>query len=52
MMATQTRDRYADARRSMIDSQLRTSGINDPAVLKRMAAVAREQFVGRRTAAV
>lgn len=33
------------ARRAMIDSQLRTSGVNEPFVLKRMAAVAREDFV-------
>jgi len=35
----------ATARRAMIDSQLRTSGINQPAVLAAMAAVAREDFV-------
>lgn len=33
------------ARKAMIDSQLRTSGINDPWVLARMATVAREDFV-------
>lgn len=33
------------ARRAMIDSQLRTSGVNEPFVLKRMAAVAREEYV-------
>lgn len=33
------------ARRAMIDSQLRPSGVNDPAVLERFAAVAREDFV-------
>jgi len=33
------------ARRAMIDSQLRTSGVNEPFVLKRMGAVPREQFV-------
>jgi len=33
------------ARRAMIDSQLRVSGVNDPAVLAAMAAVAREDFV-------
>ena len=33
------------ARRAMIDSQLRTSGVNAEWVLRRMAAVAREQFV-------
>lgn len=35
----------AAARRAMIDSQLRTSGINEPAVLAAMAAVAREDHV-------
>ncbi|WAT17174.1 protein-L-isoaspartate O-methyltransferase [Aurantiacibacter sp. MUD11] len=33
------------ARRAMIDSQLRTSGVNAPFVLKRMNQVAREDFV-------
>lgn len=33
------------ARRAMIDSQLRVSGVNDPAVLAAMAAVPREDFV-------
>ena len=33
------------ARKAMIASQLRTSGINDPWVLARMAAVPREAFV-------
>jgi protein-L-isoaspartate(D-aspartate) O-methyltransferase len=33
------------ARRAMIDSQLRTSGVNEPFVLARMSAVAREDFV-------
>lgn len=33
------------ARRAMIDSQLRTSGVNEPWVLGAMAAVAREDFV-------
>jgi protein-L-isoaspartate(D-aspartate) O-methyltransferase len=33
------------ARRAMIDSQLRTSGVNAEFVLGRMAAVAREDFV-------
>lgn len=35
----------AEARRAMIDSQLRVSGVNDPAVLAAFAAVAREDFV-------
>ena len=35
----------AAARKAMIDSQLRTSGVNAPFVLARMAVVAREQFV-------
>lgn len=36
---------HAAARRAMIDSQLRTSGVNEPWVLAAMANVAREQFV-------
>jgi protein-L-isoaspartate(D-aspartate) O-methyltransferase len=40
-----TLDSNARARRAMIDSQLRTSGVNTPFVLKRMGEVAREQFV-------
>jgi protein-L-isoaspartate(D-aspartate) O-methyltransferase len=35
----------ATARRAMIDSQLRVSGVNDPAVLAAMDAVPREEFV-------
>lgn len=35
----------AAARRAMIDSQLRTSGINQPAVLAAMAAIPREDHV-------
>jgi protein-L-isoaspartate(D-aspartate) O-methyltransferase len=35
----------AIARRSMIDGQLRTSGVNAELVLQRMAEVARERFV-------
>lgn len=44
---------FAAARRAMIDSQLRTSGVNDAFVLARMGAVAREDFVpaGSRSAA-
>jgi protein-L-isoaspartate(D-aspartate) O-methyltransferase len=33
------------ARRAMIDSQLRTSGVNEPWVLTAMAGIAREDFV-------
>lgn len=36
---------FTAARRHMIESQLRTSGINDRYVLDRMAAVPREDFV-------
>ena len=36
---------FTAARRAMIDSQLRTSGVNEPFVLERMGAVAREDFV-------
>ncbi len=42
---TQTRPDYAAARKAMIDSQLRTSGVNEPFVLERMGAVSREDFV-------
>jgi protein-L-isoaspartate(D-aspartate) O-methyltransferase len=35
----------ASARKAMIESQLRTSGVNAPFVLARMAAVPREDFV-------
>lgn len=36
---------FAAARRAMIDSQLRPSGVNDPAVLDAFARIAREEFV-------
>jgi protein-L-isoaspartate(D-aspartate) O-methyltransferase len=36
---------FAVARRAMLDSQLRTSGVNEPFVLARMNAVAREDYV-------
>lgn len=36
---------YRAAREAMVDSQLRPQGVNNPAVLDAMAAVAREQFV-------
>lgn len=36
---------FADARRAMISSQLRTSGVNEPWVLEAMANVPRENFV-------
>ena len=42
---TQTRPDYAAARKAMIDSQLRTSGVNEAFVLERMGSVAREDFV-------
>ena len=49
MIATETLSasgtRYDDARRAMIDSQLRTSGVNEPFVLARMSVVPREEFV-------
>lgn len=45
MTLTETRPDYAAARRAMIDSQLRTSGVNEAFVLARMIAVPREEFV-------
>ena len=44
-MAIPSTTDFAAARQAMIDSQLRTSGINDPAVLKAMQRVAREDHV-------
>jgi protein-L-isoaspartate(D-aspartate) O-methyltransferase len=38
-------DPFAAARRAMIDSQLRTSGVTQPAVIAAMAAVPRENYV-------
>lgn len=40
------------ARKAMIDSQLRTSGVNEPFVLARMNAVPREEFVPESAKAV
>ena len=45
MTMTTTRLDYAAARKAMLDSQLRTSGVNDAFVLERMGAVPREDFV-------
>lgn len=45
MTLTEDRPATASARRAMIDSQLRTSGVNEPWVLSAMAGVAREDFV-------
>ena len=45
MTLTTTRPDYAAARKAMIDSQLRTSGVNEAFVLERMSAVPREEFV-------
>ena len=42
---TKTHPDFARARKAMIDSQLRTSGVNEPFVLERMGTVAREDFV-------
>ena len=43
--AAQSATDFDAARRAMIDSQLRTSGINEPWVLSRFASVPREDFV-------
>ncbi len=45
MTLTATRTDYTAARKAMIDSQLRTSGVNETFVLERMNTVAREDFV-------
>ncbi|MEO1730256.1 MAG: protein-L-isoaspartate O-methyltransferase [Pseudomonadota bacterium] len=44
-MTTQTDTGSAKARKAMIDSQLRTSGVNEEFVLGRMIAVPREDFL-------
>jgi protein-L-isoaspartate(D-aspartate) O-methyltransferase len=38
---------YAQMRRAMVDSQLRTNAVNDPAVIAALLAVPREQFAPR-----
>jgi protein-L-isoaspartate(D-aspartate) O-methyltransferase len=45
MTTTKTRPDYTAARKAMIDSQLRTSGVNEAFVLERMGTVPREDFV-------
>lgn len=45
MDATATIGAFDAARRAMIDSQLRTSGVNEPWVLAAMARVPREDYV-------
>lgn len=45
MSITEDRTASQTARRAMIDSQLRTSGVNEPWVLEAMNAVPREDFV-------
>lgn len=40
-----TQTNFSTARKAMIDSQLRTSGVNEPFVISRMGSVAREDFV-------
>jgi len=45
LVSEQSATHSREARRAMIDSQLRTSGVNEPWVLAAMASVAREQFV-------
>lgn len=45
MNSTAIRLDFAAARRAMVDSQLRTSGVNESYVLQRMSTVPREDFV-------
>lgn len=40
-----TEQNYEQMRRAMVDSQLRTSGVNDPRVVAAMGKVPRERFV-------
>jgi protein-L-isoaspartate(D-aspartate) O-methyltransferase len=44
-VADDQRDTSLAARRAMIDSQLRTSGVNEPWILDAMGTLAREDFV-------
>lgn len=44
-VAEDQRDTSLAARRAMIDSQLRTSGVNEPWILDAMGNIARENFV-------
>ena len=43
---------YQAARQSMIDSQLRTSGVNEPWVMEAMGALPREDFVPKERASI
>jgi protein-L-isoaspartate(D-aspartate) O-methyltransferase len=52
MTTTLAQPTTATARRAMIDSQLRTSGVNEEYVLARMLAVPRENFLPAGKAAV
>jgi protein-L-isoaspartate(D-aspartate) O-methyltransferase len=52
MSSPATQSDMAIARKAMIDSQLRTSGINEPYVLKRMNAVPRENYVPKASASL
>ncbi len=45
MNSTTAHTDFATARRAMVDSQLRTSGVNEPFVISRMGTVPREDFV-------
>ncbi|MEX0343261.1 MAG: protein-L-isoaspartate O-methyltransferase [Erythrobacter sp.] len=45
MTLTTSRPDFTAARKAMIDSQLRTSGVNDAFIIERMGSVAREEFV-------
>jgi len=44
-VAEEQRETSLAARRAMIDSQLRTSGVNDPWILDAMGSIPRENFV-------
>lgn len=51
MMTAMLSDTH-EARHAMVASQLRTSAVNDPAIVAAMGAVPRERFVGAANAAV
>src|SRR5437660_4933409 len=43
---------FERARRHMVDGQVRTAGVTDPAVIEAMLAVPREEFVGAANRAI
>lgn len=51
-MSSMTQTDFSQARKAMIDSQLRTCGVNEPFVLTAMSSIARENFVPEKAKSV